>query len=184
MEESFFKYAETAICVLHKGNQISSPRFRKKLSSLTIWTRMPGDSVFFDIWLTVYIIFISGIDKLYQEMTPEFPAITDTEMAWLAALRWYPGKRETVKKECMFYWIRRMPATCQRTQRRKRTCLLVNVSQSSESSHEKWIGKMINGHCDKHAWRISYLGGETGTNKITEVEKDHGPHSEKYKQLT
>ena len=43
---------------------------------------------------------------------------------------------------------------------------------------------MINVYCGKHARRISYLGGETGTNKITEVGKDHGPHSEKYKQLT
>ena len=62
--------------------------------------------------------------------------------------------------------------------------LLVNVSESSESSNEEWTGKMINVYCGKHARRISYLGGETGTNKITEVGKDHGPHSEKYKQLT
>ena len=62
--------------------------------------------------------------------------------------------------------------------------LMVNVSESSESSNEEWTGKMINVYCGKHARRISYLGGETGTNKITEVGKDHGPHSEKYKQLT
>ena len=77
-----------------------------------------------------------------------------------------------------------MPATCQRVQRRKRTRLLVNVSESSESSEEEWIGEMINGYGGKHARRISYLGRETGTNKITEVGKDHGPHSEKHKQLT